>query len=297
MLQPTYFEVIKNENNKPHSLRTSVDYLHESVDFEQQHSKANSCLQKQQSKIPSPIFKRGSPKSKKKQQELLFRSVNRFNQNQVFSFYFPFRWVKQREICELFELNSDEEEYKIIEQKIKQSSSTCNIVSIKRIQNQHLWRKYYFEREIIASKNGSSFINEKQLFHGSNNDPLSIYNGEEGFDMRYAHYGLWGEGMYFTEKFSTTNDYAYCDSKKIKHVFLSRVIVGHSCDLTDKYDNLLKKPPKKPNTHPNQSNIPFSVDYYDSVFGDYKSDFVYTIYSNSKAYPEYIISYSELDDE
>ena len=50
------------------------------------------------------------------------------------------------------------------------------------------------------SHKGSEKVNEKELFYGSSSTaPEEIYKSEEGFDMRFSHKGMWGQGNYFAE--------------------------------------------------------------------------------------------------
>lgn len=76
-----------------------------------------------------------------------------------------------------------------------------NIVSYKyRVQNKWLWDQYYHERWKLEEKNNGR-ANELEYFHGtSETEPALIYNGEEGFDMRFSSAGYWGKGIYFAQK-------------------------------------------------------------------------------------------------
>ena len=77
---------------------------------------------------------------------------------------------------------------------------------------------------MLSYKYDNQPIEQKLLFHGTRaNDPAVIYEGcklfivnklllslvDESFDMRLAASGLWGTGIYFAEKSSYSNNYAY----------------------------------------------------------------------------------------
>ena len=59
------------------------------------------------------------------------------------------------------------------------------------------------------SRKGSERINEMELFHGSSSTaPEEIYKSEEGFDMRFSHKGMWGQGNYFAVSAKHSCSYA-----------------------------------------------------------------------------------------
>jgi len=93
----------------------------------------------------------------------------------------------------------DSEEWLSVSKKFNETMSST-ITSITRIQNQLLWRKYTSARNRLKEKLQKD-PPELQLFHGtSKTDPVDVYNGEVGFDMRFSRKGMWGEGSYFAEK-------------------------------------------------------------------------------------------------
>ena len=156
----------------------------------------------------------------------------------------------------------------------------CNVLSIKRIQNKFLWEKYVQHKELMTHK-GSQSSTEKELFHGtSSNPPKCIYESEEGFDMRYSREGLWGLGNYFAENANYASCFAYNQFNEVLQLFLVKVLVGDSCEIMP--DSNLRMPPFK-----YDSKI-----RYDTVNGHSKGSRVYITYSNDKAYPFYLISYT-----
>mmetsp|Transcript_10433 Transcript_10433/g.12873 ORF Transcript_10433/g.12873 Transcript_10433/m.12873 type:complete len:459 (-) Transcript_10433:59-1435(-) len=217
--------------------------------------------------------------------------VNQFNTDQTVQIKYPMEWSTQSQICELMEVAIGSPEFQHIQSKVGGLSS--RIVSIKRIQNQHLWRRYYLERSFIEQKNGGA-ANEMELFHGTRTTcPVEIYNGEEGFDMRYSKKGLWGMGIYFASEADYSYKYGYCDPETDTiQVLFSKVAIGSAFSCLAG-DNNLRTPPAKTKNHLSQSRIPFATDFYDSVVGVIGNSKIYTVYSNSKAYPSYLISFSK----
>lgn len=216
--------------------------------------------------------------------------VNRFNTDQSLQISYPMEWESQSNICELKEVLRTSMEFRRIE-KLISTTVPANIASIKRIQNQHLWRRYYFERSFVASKNGGN-ANEMDLFHGTRStDPVEIYNGEEGFDMRYSKKGRWGMGIYFADAASYSYSFGYYDPEtKTKQMLFNRVAIGSAFSCLQGDVNL-RTPPAKPKNCYTQSRIPFATDFFDSVVGVINATKIYTVYSNSKAYPSYLISF------
>ncbi len=48
------------------------------------------------------------------------------------------------------------------------------------------------------------------LYHGTSTcDPTSIYNSEEGFDLRFASQRMWGYAIYFATNSSYSTAYSF----------------------------------------------------------------------------------------
>jgi len=109
-----------------------------------------------------------------------------------------------------------------------------------------------------------------------------IYNGEVGFDTRYASSGMWGIATYFAKNASYSNGYASTNGND-KQMFLARVLVGVTFFTSP--NNALKKPPQK-----GKNALGFPEDY-DSVSGETGNSVVYMVYENNHAYPDYLITY------
>lgn len=50
----------------------------------------------------------------------------------------------------------------------------------------------------------------QMLFHGTRKTaPESIFQSEEGFDMRFSNEGMWGQAVYFAKNSAYSNDYCH----------------------------------------------------------------------------------------
>jgi len=89
-----------------------------------------------------------------------------------------------------------------------------------------------------------------------------------------------GRGVYFAVEFSlsASNTYASPDTSGNKHVYLSRVLTGEF--TTGQQTNVV--PPQKPGTT-GASNR------YDSVVDNTAAPAIFVIFSDTQAYPEYLI--------
>ena len=189
-------------------------------------------------------------------------------------------WEPQEKDIALCPVAERSSEWIHIEQLMKKSLKSVKIVTIERIQNRSLWKKYAFFREHLAKRTD---INEMELFHGtSSNPPSKIYESDKGFDFRFgSEKSLWGQGSYFAVKASYSDrGYAYRLSNGQKQLILAKVVTGESVEM--KNCEKLKAPPLKPGEEVNR---------YDTVRAKTGGSEIYVIYDHEKAYPAYLISY------
>lgn len=194
----------------------------------------------------------------------------------------PREWDPQTDNVAIKEVPIGSPEWKRVTQRVLDTLPQVDVSKIERIQNRYLWEKYVFHSRRMKEKNNGN-IGEKELFHGTSNTlPEKIYaDEEEGFDMRFSRSGMWGQGNYFAEKASYSDNYAYQDPNGTKQLFLAKVLTGDSIEM--KSDTKLRMPPPKDGTV-----------RYDTVNGVTHGCRVYIAYSNDKAYPLYLITYTYL---
>ena len=213
------------------------------------------------------------------------------------SFDKPREWEGDLETFSLKDVPPDSAEFKKVLLLMQNTIPSVKILKLERIQNKWLWNKYSQHCDEIKEKNGGVLM-EKELFHGTSaNDPQQVYNGEEGFDMRFCTKGMWGRGSYFAASAMYSHQYAYTPRGNYpggsRQMFLARVNIGetHECPP----DCTLTMPPARPLSEAcSSSSMQFSVIRYDSVTGvtGISGSRVYIIYDNRKAYPLYLITYT-----
>ena len=133
------------------------------------------------------------------------------------------------------------------------------VVSVERIENEHLWQMYQTRRKILQKElavHSSSMpklssktckpdipsttelvdsINEFYLFHGTSSKMAGIIS-EHGFDERVADMtGLYGAASYFASNACKSHQYSFKHKDSSNLVMLvCRVTMGMSyCTLTD----------------------------------------------------------------
>ena len=201
---------------------------------------------------------------------------------------FPQEWQQQSKTTEVFPLQQGSSEWTRVYTKFSSTMSGHQTVEISRIQNKWLWEKYASHKKRLDRKN-SGVVNEMELFHGTrSNDPRNIYEGEEGFDMRFSAQGMWGVANYFAANASYSNDDSY-QSTKGRQMFLVKVLTGDSYQSPS--NNALRKPPVK-TAGTSGKEVQFAQTRYDTVTGHTNGSQVFMTYDNDKAYPAYLITYN-----
>eukprot|EP01059_Diplonema_ambulator_P016814 TRINITY_DN28794_c0_g1_i1.p1 TRINITY_DN28794_c0_g1~~TRINITY_DN28794_c0_g1_i1.p1 ORF type:complete len:422 (+),score=104.36 TRINITY_DN28794_c0_g1_i1:58-1266(+) len=159
------------------------------------------------------------------------------------------------------------------------------VEKVERVQNKVLWKRFACEVELLGNKTC------KDLFHGTRGTPPElIYNGQDGFDMRFCTSGLWGIASYFSTTAAYSNSYAYRTPSGSRQMFLATVLLGNVCDFKTTTKSDLRLPPEMPPVSTSSASTP-AVLRYDSVSGITASTTVHMIYANSRAYPKYLITY------
>ena len=220
------------------------------------------------------------------QEEILTFHVNSESSEEEFAP--PPEWVKQTKTTELFSVPQGSPEWQLVEGKFAKTMGANKVSSISRIQNTWIWKKYAFQKKRMHTKNNGR-VNEMQLFHGTRgNDPKIIYEGEDGFDMRYGRQGMWGVANYFAVNANYSNNYAYASANG-RQMFLVKVLTGDSYNSAP--DRELRMPPAKTAT-PHGGEVQMAQMKYDCVTGNTNGSQVFMTYDNDKAYPAYLITYN-----
>ncbi|KAG2386789.1 hypothetical protein C9374_001824 [Naegleria lovaniensis] len=204
---------------------------------------------------------------------------------------YPSSWTPQLNNLEIVQVANNSNEYLQILNRFKETMPNSTIVSIERIQNKFLYQAFKNEMDRLESikkeLNGSWSCKPAQLFHGTRGtNPILIYNGQDGFDMRFSASGMWGQGIYFAKNASYSNSYGFTSENNTKKMFFADVLLGDYVETPS--NNSLRLPPEKPG----QSTSAFASVRYDSVKGFTGNSDVFIVYQNSKAYPSYLITYN-----
>jgi len=216
---------------------------------------------------------------------------NQKNKNYQFENIFPSEWsTSQQTNCDLKIIPAESQEFQGIANRINSTLPNAKIIKIESIQNKYLWTRYYHERKLLRQKNQQDTV-EKMLFHGSRGtDPRDIYNGEDGFDMRFSASGMWGQGVYFAENASYSNGYVHiCQEmgQTVRKFFLASVLVGDPFDCPS--NAALRMPPEKAQA---SSHLLFHKVRYDCCSGFTGGSKIFIIYMNGRAYPKYLITFT-----
>ena len=158
----------------------------------------------------------------------------------------------------------------------------CEILSIEKVFNPNSWNSFKEKLVLESNKNPVSCLSVCSLFHGSRNtSPQLIINDPVGFNMQFAHIGLWGRGLYFATNCSYSHNFRHAVRENVFSVFLATVFVGYVKEMMNE-DRNITTPPFRPN----------GIDRYHSVQGRSCGEVIHIIYENCMAYPSHLITYS-----
>ena len=192
----------------------------------------------------------------------------------------PPEWEPQTQNLQLWRVAQGSPEWNRVVGNFQSTLPSTRVIEVTRIQNKWLWERYVQHKQRLSFKNNGS-VNEKELFHGTRgNDPKLIYEGEDGFDMRFSCEGMWGRANYFAVN---SNSYAYTRSYGTREMFMVKVLTGESYQCPS--DRGIRMPPEK------QGSGGFHCGRvrYDTVTGTTGGSQVFMAYNNDKAYPAYLI--------
>ncbi|NXA55432.1 PAR14 polymerase, partial [Nothocercus julius] len=199
------------------------------------------------------------------------------------SILLPATWDDvQTEQVKIVELKAEMKEYKDVEARFQQTCSSFKIEKIERIQNPYFWKAYQIKKLEMDKKNGNR-NNERQLFHGTRRDSITLINNR-GFNRSYAGANgvAYGNGTYFAvnASYSANDAYSKPDAQGKKYMYLARVLVG---EYSQGRSGAITPSPKNPSN---------SIDLFDSSTDNVKQPTMFVIYYDIQAYPEYLITFT-----
>ena len=160
-------------------------------------------------------------------------------------------------------------------------------MKLTRIQNTFLWKKYCQEKQ---NQEELTMLppREIMLFHGTKlNAPEKIYlDKEESFKNNYAaDSNMFGRGIYFAKEASYSDSgYAFQTATGTKEMLYCKVNVGE-CQVMQSHEG--RPDMKDTDIRDHNRNI-----RYGCRKSNYQGSDIYIIYSTGRAYPEYLIEYS-----
>ncbi|KAL3863200.1 hypothetical protein ACJMK2_004966 [Sinanodonta woodiana] len=165
---------------------------------------------------------------------------------------------------------------------VKKENTTASvpISKIERIQNRTLYVQYQSKKKLIDEMNPGQ-TNEMDLWHGTAGqavDSINVYGFNRSFCGKNAT--LYGDGVYFAKEsyYSARDLYSPPDAAGNKKVYLSKVLTGKYAVGTKG----MRVPPPL---------VPGRPELHDSVVDDIKTPFIFVIFHDTQAYPEYLITF------
>ncbi|XP_070763239.1 protein mono-ADP-ribosyltransferase PARP12 [Enoplosus armatus] len=179
----------------------------------------------------------------------------------------------------LVPLSQSANEYIMLEKLFKRTLPQSTINKIQRIQNPSLWKVFQWQREQMKKKNGGHTVNEKYVFHGTDESLIEAIC-EQNFDWRMCgiHGTAYGKGSYFARDASYSDRYASIKRSLKKIMFVALVLVG---EYTKGRSSYVRPPPKE-----------HSKTLYDSCVDNESDPGIYVVFEKQQIYPEYLINYS-----
>ncbi|MGH0125208.1 UNVERIFIED_CONTAM: hypothetical protein FKN15_048893 [Acipenser sinensis] len=179
---------------------------------------------------------------------------------------------------QLIELSKSSGEFQHVEGLFKRTMAAATVHKIQRIQNPSLWKVFQWQKEQMKKKNGGESVDEKFLFHGTEQSLLDAIC-EQNFDWRICgvHGSLYGKGSYFARDASYSHNYSKTRTGT-QILFVARVLVG---EFTRGKSNYVRPPPK------DGSNTSF----YNSCVDSKSNPSIFVIFEKHQIYPEYLIEY------
>ena len=197
----------------------------------------------------------------------------------------PATWTPQntkKRNCELVSVAQGAPEWCEVEGNMQLTMPSCQLLELKRIQNESLHEYYCMRRDLMAKISGNASQLERHVWHGTrSNDPKVVYEDvQEGFMMQYSAQGMWGRGLYFAENAAYSHNYSWDLGNGTRQMMYTKLLCGEEVNVMPNDNTLIAPPVKKAPVR------------YDTVTGTTNGSKVYIVYENGRAYPEYLVTYS-----
>nr|XP_015213986.1 PREDICTED: poly [ADP-ribose] polymerase 14-like isoform X1 [Lepisosteus oculatus] len=165
---------------------------------------------------------------------------------------------------------------------VQKSKKTVEVVKIERIQNREQWQRYAVRKQAVDRKYPTQ-ANERILYHGTTQDICQKIN-RTGFNRSFCGRNAtkFGQGTYFAKEayYSCDDTYSNPDEQGYKYIYRARVLTGKLCQGHED----MKEPA------PVNAGDPCS-DLCDCAVDKMASPFIFVIFCDFGAYPEYLITF------
>jgi len=153
----------------------------------------------------------------------------------------------------LIDVESCSYEWRLIEERLRQSLPEASVVSAQRLESSLLFSEYTHRAGVISAKQKrlgkTEDPKEVFLWHGTKY-PLSVARHEHGLDPRFGKVGgFYGTGAYYAKKARYchgnigTRQYVRSNSDGSFTILLSKVLLGSTVSFGQKIDRTLTMPP------------------------------------------------------
>lgn len=172
------------------------------------------------------------------------------------------------------------------------------IESIRRIQNMQLWQSYSVKKQTLKirdQKHPEHRVNNPDLesvercwlFHGTNAKDVEKIE-KQGFNRAFAgrNGDAYGRGVYFARdaSYSSHTKFSEPDRQGVQRMLLCRVAVGDWCKGT--HGQLTPNP--KPHNN---------LELFDTTVDNERNPSVFVVYHDAQAYPDYVVSFKDINVE
>ncbi|XP_035265189.1 protein mono-ADP-ribosyltransferase PARP14 isoform X2 [Anguilla anguilla] len=164
----------------------------------------------------------------------------------------------------------------------QKNGKNIEVVQIQRIQHQEQWRRYTVSKQALDKKYPKN-NNEQFLYHGTTKDICQKIN-KNGFNRSFCgrNATAFGSGTYFAKEayYSCDDKYSNPDENGHKYMYRARVLTGKPCLGLQ---GMREPSPVDPNN--------LQAGLHDCAVNNLQNPFIFVIFSDSGAYPEYLITF------
>ncbi|KAK0144088.1 Poly [ADP-ribose] polymerase 14 [Merluccius polli] len=205
----------------------------------------------------------------------------------------PPNWDRMgNKTLDVVDLSPTSKQYKVVAENFLKTSKdpqnatsiTFTVVKIQRIQSKEQWQRYAVKKQMLDKKYPKN-KNEIDLYHGTTAEICQKVNNY-GFNRSF--YGrnaiAYGKGTYFGKQswYSCNDQYSSPDAQGVKYMYQARVLVGKPClGVT----NMVEPTPLDPSNP--------LAGLHDCAVDNIQNPFIYVVFSDAGAYPEYLISFKK----